>query len=145
MVEQYIPRLGFEPRKADPLTTIVFTTITVCGLDFTFTMSFDLGASHQVSTPSLTGLARYCHLKGSTEFERFYSKGFPLGTPVWSLLLYQFNYLGSWWLDQNLKRAKGLGPSTFKMETWRSTNWATLAIDSSVINYPAPKGTGFVI
>ncbi len=51
-----VPRAGFEPARAncptDFLTTIVFTTISVCGLDYTFTISYDLGAPCLVSTPS---------------------------------------------------------------------------------------------
>ena len=37
-----------------------YQQFTVCGLDFAFTMSLDLGVRRQVSTPSLTGLARRC-------------------------------------------------------------------------------------
>jgi hypothetical protein len=33
-------------------TTSVFTAFSVRGLDFAFTVSFDLGAARQVSTPS---------------------------------------------------------------------------------------------
>jgi len=39
--------VGLEPTSlaaADFLTTIVFTTISVCGLDYIFTLSCDLGA-----------------------------------------------------------------------------------------------------
>ncbi len=48
--------VGLEPTRTqcpqDFLTTIVFTTISVCGLDYTFTISYDLGAPCLVSTPS---------------------------------------------------------------------------------------------
>ena len=36
----------------DFLTTIVFTTLSVCGLDYTFTIPFGLGVPRLVSTPS---------------------------------------------------------------------------------------------
>ena len=36
----------------DFLTTIVFTTLSVCGLDYTFTIPFSLGVPRLVSTPS---------------------------------------------------------------------------------------------
>ena len=36
----------------DFLTTIVFTTLSVCGLDYPFTIPFGLGAPRLVSTPS---------------------------------------------------------------------------------------------
>lgn len=35
----------------DFLTTTTFVAISVCSLDFIFTMSFDLGGTRQVSTP----------------------------------------------------------------------------------------------
>ena len=37
---------------ADFRTTIVFTTLSVCGLDYTFTIPFGLGVPRLVSTPS---------------------------------------------------------------------------------------------
>ena len=51
------------------------------GLDFAFTLAFALGAARQVSTPSLSGLARRWHFTAFAEFGQFYSRGFPLGTP----------------------------------------------------------------
>jgi len=74
---------GIEPSRPKPqdfLTTMVFTTFTVCGLDYTFTIFFNLGVPRLVSTRSLSGFARYSHFKGFTEFEEFYSEGFPSGT-----------------------------------------------------------------
>jgi hypothetical protein len=53
----------------------------VCGLDYTFTLAFAaataLGAARLVSTPSLSGLARDCHLTGFPDFEQFCVPGFP--------------------------------------------------------------------
>ena len=61
----------------DFLTTITFVTLSVCSLDYTFTMSLDLGAPCLVSTRScLTSFARYYHLKGFTEFTEFYIDNF---------------------------------------------------------------------
>jgi hypothetical protein len=52
----------------------------VCGLDYTFTLAFAaasaLGAARLVSTPSLSGLARGCHLTGFPDFEQFCVHGF---------------------------------------------------------------------
>ena len=39
-------------RLRDFLTTIVFTTLSVCGLDYTFIIPFSLGVPRLVSTPS---------------------------------------------------------------------------------------------
>ena len=39
-------------RLRDFLTTIVFTTLSVCGLDYTFTILLSLGVPRLVSTPS---------------------------------------------------------------------------------------------
>lgn len=47
-------------RSTDFLTTAVFTAHIVCGLDFLFTMSKDLGAPCKVSTLGIN-LARDCH------------------------------------------------------------------------------------
>src|SRR5712692_9964715 len=58
----------------------------VCGLDYTFTVAFRLpwrcalGAARLVSTPSLSGLARDCHLTGFPDFEQFCVPGFPART-----------------------------------------------------------------
>jgi hypothetical protein len=41
-----------------------------------------LGAARLVSTPSLAGLVRDCHVKGFPEFEQFCILGFPKGTQV---------------------------------------------------------------
>ena len=54
----------------------------VRGLDYPFTLAFALGAARLVSTPSLSGLARDCHLKGFPEFGQFYAGGFPPRTQV---------------------------------------------------------------
>jgi hypothetical protein len=46
---------GIEPvhlSATDFLTTIVFTTFTVCGLDYTLTIACALGSRRLVSTPS---------------------------------------------------------------------------------------------
>ena len=51
-----------EQSSTDFLTTMVFTTFTVCGLDYTFTIFFNLGVPRLVSTRSLSGFARYYHL-----------------------------------------------------------------------------------
>ena len=51
-----MPKMGLEPTRplqaTDFLTTIAFATLSVCGLDFTFTIAIALGAARQVSTPS---------------------------------------------------------------------------------------------
>ena len=49
----------------------------VCGLDYPFTVAFAVGAARLVSTPSLAGLARDCHVTGFPEFEQFCILGFP--------------------------------------------------------------------
>ena len=45
-------RTGTSIRSTDFHTTIVFTTLSVCGLDYTFTVPFGLGVPRLVSTPS---------------------------------------------------------------------------------------------
>ncbi len=40
------------PKPTDFRTTIVFTTLSVCGLDYLFTIAVALGAPRLVSTPS---------------------------------------------------------------------------------------------
>ena len=60
------------------LPTTVFTATVKClwsGLSLGHII-LDLGPVRQVSTPSLSGLARDCHLKGFPEFEQFYSYRF---------------------------------------------------------------------
>jgi len=51
-----VPGAGIEPARRfkarDFLTTIVFTTLTVCGLDYTLTIACALGSRRLVSTPS---------------------------------------------------------------------------------------------
>jgi len=50
-----VPRAGFEPARPkarDFLTTTAFAAFAVCGLDYTFTVAFALGARRLVSTPS---------------------------------------------------------------------------------------------
>ena len=42
----------------------------------------DLGSPCLVSTPSFSGLARYSHLKGFTEFTKFYIRCFHLSTQI---------------------------------------------------------------
>ena len=75
-----------QPKPQDFLTTIVFTTLTVCGLDYTFTISFDLGVPRLVSTRSFFSKASLgITISGFTEFEEFYSKGFPMGTQICKL------------------------------------------------------------
>ena len=69
-------------RPTDFLTTMVFTTFTVCGLDYTFTIFFNLGVPRLVSTRSLSGFARYYHFTGFTEFEEFYLNDFSSSTHV---------------------------------------------------------------
>lgn len=83
-----VPRAGLEPayplQARDFLTTITFVTLSVCGLDYTFTIAYALGACRLVSTPSLLGLARYWHFTAFTEFDRFYSIRFQIGTQIMS-------------------------------------------------------------
>jgi len=50
-----VPGAGLEPahpKARDFLTTMAFATLSVCGLDYTFTVAFALGARRLVSTPS---------------------------------------------------------------------------------------------
>ena len=51
--------------------------LDVCGLDYPFTLAHAVGAARLVSTPSLSGLARDCHVTGFPEFGQFYFLGFP--------------------------------------------------------------------
>ena len=51
--------------------------LDVCGLDYPFTIADAVGAARLVSTPSLSGLARDCHVTGFPEFGQFYFLGFP--------------------------------------------------------------------
>jgi hypothetical protein len=66
----------------DFLTTMVFTTLSVCSLDYIFTISYDLGAPCLVSTRSFSGFARYCHFTGFTEFTEFYLDDFSFSTQI---------------------------------------------------------------
>ena len=68
--------------EQDFLTTIAFATFSVCSLDYTFTLFLNLGVPCLVSTPSFSGLARYYHFKGFTEFTEFYSLDFSKGTQI---------------------------------------------------------------
>jgi hypothetical protein len=81
-----VASVGLEPTRPlgtqDFLTTTVFTALSVCGLDFPFTIAFALGAARQVSTPSFSGLARDYHFRGFPDFEQFYSKDFSKGTQI---------------------------------------------------------------
>ena len=52
-------------------------SLDVCGLDYPFTIAFAVGAARLVSTPSLSGLARDCHVRGFPEFGQFCVSGFP--------------------------------------------------------------------
>ena len=45
-------RTGTSIRPTDFRTTIVFTTLSVCGLDYTFIIPFGLDVPRLVSTPS---------------------------------------------------------------------------------------------
>ena len=74
----------------DFLTTIVFTTIFLClwsGLYLHHCISA-LDVLCQVSTPSFSGLARYSHLTGFTEFTGFYIKDFSLSTQFSKSVVY---------------------------------------------------------
>jgi len=71
------PARGYPQRIFVPATVFTAATNGVCGLDYTFTIASALGAARLVSTPSLSGLARDCHLTGSPDFEQFYVSGFP--------------------------------------------------------------------
>lgn len=56
-----VPRAGLEPARLtaeDFLTTIAFATISVCGLDYTFTIARALGVCRLVSTPSTVFLLK---------------------------------------------------------------------------------------
>ena len=54
-----------------------YQLLTVCGLDYTFTVSFDLRClPSSLYTFLFLGLARYWHFKAFTEFDRFYSYRF---------------------------------------------------------------------
>jgi len=78
---------GLEPARPKPrdfLTNYDFRRrhIDVCGLDFLFTLALALGARRQVSTPSLSGLARDYHLTGFPEFDEFYICRFQQSTQI---------------------------------------------------------------
>ena len=81
---------GSRIRTADLLITLPLQLSLpfVCGLDFLFTLARALGVRRQVSTPSLSGLARDCHFTGFPEFDGFYSTSFPVGTRISSELLW---------------------------------------------------------
>ena len=70
------PPRGYPQRIFLPATAFAAATC-VCGLDYPFTVARALGAARLVSTPSLSGLARDCHVTGSPEFEQFCIPGFP--------------------------------------------------------------------
>ena len=75
---------GLEPPRALlalriflPLRLSPPPTVGVRGLDYPFTVAIAVGAARLVSTPSLAGLARGCHIAGFPEFEQFCILGFP--------------------------------------------------------------------
>ena len=68
--------------STDFLTTIVFTTLSVCGLDYTFTIPFGLGVPRLVSTPS-----RFLLLGSVLPFYRFHR--------IWGITLIKFPKWGS--------------------------------------------------
>lgn len=64
--------MGFEPktmRLCSSLQISLIEWISIVKMDYIF---IHLDVSCLVSTPSFAGLARYCHVKGSTEFKRIY-------------------------------------------------------------------------
>ncbi|HIF60880.1 MAG TPA: hypothetical protein EYQ26_15565 [Rhodospirillales bacterium] len=80
--EKVVRAAGLEPALTYVnkifLPTTAFTATKKClwsGLSLDHII-LDLGPVRQVSTPSLSGLARDCHLKGFPEFEQFYSYRF---------------------------------------------------------------------
>ena len=80
--EKVVRAAGLEPALTYVnkifMPTTVFTATRLClwpGLSLDH-ISLDLGPVRQVSTPSLSGLARDCHFTGFPEFEQFYSYRF---------------------------------------------------------------------
>ena len=86
--EKVVRAAGLEPALTYVnkifLPTTAFTATKEClwsGLSLDHII-LDLGPVRQVSTPSLSGLARDCHFKGFPEFEQFYSYCFQYGTQI---------------------------------------------------------------
>ena len=82
-----MPQAGIEPALALRRTGFSYYygfhhPLPVCSLDYAFTISFDLGAPCLVSTRSLSGFARYSHLKGFAEFTEFYIFNFSKCTQI---------------------------------------------------------------
>ncbi len=83
----FVPQAGIEPARALRPTGFSYYygfhhPTSVCSLDYAFTLSFDLGAPCLVSTRSLSGFARYSHLKGFAEFTEFYIFNFSKCTQI---------------------------------------------------------------
>ena len=83
----FVPQAGIEPARALRPTGFSYYygfhhPTPVCSLDYAFTISFDLGAPCLVSTRSLSGFARYSHLKGFAEFTEFYIFNFSKCTQI---------------------------------------------------------------
>ncbi len=86
-----VPQAGIEPALALRRTGFSYYygfhhPLLVCSLDYAFTISCDLGAPCLVSTRSLSGFARYSHLKGFAEFTEFYIFNFSKCTQIFVLL-----------------------------------------------------------
>ncbi len=82
-----MPQAGIEPALALRRTGFSYYygfhhPLPVCSLDYAFTISCDLGAPCLVSTRSLSGFARYSHLKGFAEFTEFYIFNFSKCTQI---------------------------------------------------------------
>ena len=77
-------RFSYPLQLSLPLNYSVFVV-------WTFSSSYPEGVRcfpSSLYTFPLLGLARDCHLKGFPEFEKFYSKGFPLGTQFHKSVVY---------------------------------------------------------
>lgn len=87
-----VPPMGLEPMTQRLLTTTIFIAITVCGLDFIFTLSKDLGSSCKVSTHGFP-----CSVLPFYRFHRLselFTYKFLYKAPIESLQLYQLSYDG---------------------------------------------------
>jgi hypothetical protein len=85
-----VSRAGIEPARPEghriflPTTAFAACKKAVCGLDFTFTFYCKITAVRRepsslytfLKTRKFSNLARYCHIKGFTEFDSIHTEDF---------------------------------------------------------------------